>query len=166
MEQGWVAPPGWYPAADGRMWWWDGYRWSAPPAAPAGSDDRVWAVLSHLAFFCGVLVIGPLGVRLTVGRRDAFIREHATEALNAQLTFGLVWNLFGLPLVLQHENDALLWLLIGPATAFVWMLVTSVIASTRAGRGESWHYPGSIPFVGRREARRRKAERSGSDGPG
>ncbi len=83
--------PGWYRDRDGRLRWWDGQAWG--PTAPEQSEEdsgRTVAVLSHL----GVLVGGfplPLIMRQAEGPRNGFVRHHATEALNFQLTFLLVW---------------------------------------------------------------------------
>src|SRR5690348_5723863 len=83
------APPGWYPVAGGRLWWWDGNRWHEPPRQPG--VDRSMAVVPHLGFFM-MPVFVALGFRLTLGKKDAFIRHHATEALNLQIWFAILWN--------------------------------------------------------------------------
>lgn len=69
-----VAPPGWYPGAQGRLRWWDGRAWTAARIDTSGavhtvvstqdtgstqdtsSTDRAWAVLSHLSFLLLPLV--------------------------------------------------------------------------------------------------------------
>jgi uncharacterized Tic20 family protein len=94
--------------------------------------------------------VGPLVIRLTVGKRDQSVRRHATEALNAQITFGIVWNLsalLALGLVAATGNDTWNWLFAGMGLAFVWILVTSILGARAAWQGCPWRYPGAIRFV-------------------
>lgn len=62
------------------------------PAAIGGapsSEDRMLAAVAHgLGYF--TLFVGPLIMMLTAGRRSAFVRAHAKEALNFQLTVLLI----------------------------------------------------------------------------
>ncbi len=94
--------------------------------------------------------VGPLVIRLTVGRDDEFVRHHSTEALNAMITFGIFWNvLIGAGWVLSVATGSGLWLLtVLPAMlAFVWIAITSIVGAVKAYRGEWWRYPGSIRLV-------------------
>ncbi|WP_019631056.1 DUF1707 and DUF4870 domain-containing protein [Actinomadura atramentaria] len=84
----------------------------ADGAAPTG-EDRVLAALSH---FLGVptLFVGPLIMMLTSGKRSAYVRRHAVEAVNFQLTVLLVTVVtFGLGGVLY----ALTWAVAAVAAA-------------------------------------------------
>jgi len=81
------TPPGWYRAADGQVRWWDGSRWLA--TLPERPPDPALAVLPHLALFV-MPVFAALALRLTLGQKDPFIKHHATEALNAQIWFGII----------------------------------------------------------------------------
>jgi len=151
--------PGWYRDLEGRLCWWDGQAWG--PAAPEQSEEdsgRTTAVLSHL----GVLVGGfplPLIMRQAEGPRNRFVRHHASEALNFQLTFLIVWLAGFVAVALigaMHAGRprsgrglpagalgvfALLWVLI------IANLALSIRGCIRASRGEWWRYPVSIRFV-------------------
>ncbi len=117
----------------------------------------MWAVISHLTFiampFLAVIVI-----RLTVGRRDAFVRHHATEALNAQILFGILWNAAGFTLmgiaISQTGSDPSApppWpvfvcfgvMMLAGLTA----LVSSVVGAIRAHAGVWWRYPLNLRLV-------------------
>ena len=107
-------PPGWYPDPNGQSRWWDGQAWGAAAATPAAvpgtptapSDARSMAMLSHLlGIFTGFL--GPLVIYLMNGRKDPFVRHHASEALNFQITYAIaivVSCLAILVLVLEDEQ--------------------------------------------------------------
>jgi uncharacterized Tic20 family protein len=94
--------------------------------------------------------VGPLVIRLTVGKRNEFVRRHATEALNAQITFGIMWNLsasLAWGLAAATGNSAWHVLFLGMGFAFVWILATSILGGRAAWRGRPWRYPASIRFV-------------------
>ncbi|WP_433516908.1 DUF1707 and DUF4870 domain-containing protein [Nonomuraea sp. CA-143628] len=56
-----------------------------PEAAPE-SNERLGASAAHLLTLVGFPVIGPLILLLTGGKTSPYIRRHALEALNFQLT--------------------------------------------------------------------------------
>jgi len=103
------AQPGWYPDPGGSAShrYWDGSRWTdalssaIPPAGPnAGRDDsRSWALAAHLSAPVSMIValafLGPLIVYL-VKKDDPFVRRHAAEALNFNLSFLLYAVLLGM----------------------------------------------------------------------
>ena len=97
----WARPTlpgaGWY--HDGTVLrWWDGERWgpAAPPAQtswqPIDEVDqgKTLAVLSHVGMFILAIIL-PLIFRQTEGKTNRYVRHHATEALNFQLTFLILW---------------------------------------------------------------------------
>jgi uncharacterized Tic20 family protein len=95
----------------------------------------------------------PLVIRIAYGKTDAFVRHHATEALNAQITFGIAWNLFGIPAQVGYwitGNPKFGLIGIGSGVALLWIVVTSILGAVHASRGEWWRYPGSVRLVGRR----------------
>ncbi|MEV6152373.1 DUF1707 and DUF4870 domain-containing protein [Nonomuraea sp. NPDC052129] len=61
---------------------------SAPvrPEASPESNERLGASAAHLLTLVGFPVIGPLILLLTGGKTSPYIRRHALEALNFQLT--------------------------------------------------------------------------------
>ena len=142
-----AAAAGWYPdpAGSASLRFWDGRRWTdalsmaVPPASPAvgRADSRGWALAAHLsaplALFVALPPVGPLVVYL-VKKDDPFVRRHAAEALNFNLSFLLyafvtgsitfallfvLWGVFLIPLLL--------------AIALVWTVYVH-IAAVRAGQ--------------------------------
>lgn len=53
------------------------------------------AMLCHLALLV-LPVVAAVVIRFTVGKKDAFVRHHSSEAANAQLLFAIVWNGVGI----------------------------------------------------------------------
>ena len=120
-----------------------------PGGGPAGQplppdQERLWAMLSHLlSFVAAYLFLGfvaPLIVLLVFGPRSAFVRAHAVESLN----FNLTWLLYGIIAVI------LAFVLIGfliLAILGVAYVVLVIIASVQANNGQMYRYPATIRFV-------------------
>jgi uncharacterized Tic20 family protein len=151
-----APPPGWYADPTGTPRWWDGWQWG--PAASQRSEEaegKTVALISHL----GIITAGPLlplVLRLTEGRKNAFVRHHSTEALNFQITFVLVWVLgfvllsttsLGTP---KHGTAAPagVFAVFGVMMAtYVLGIICSILGCVRASHEEWWRYPVSIRFV-------------------
>jgi uncharacterized Tic20 family protein len=108
------------------------------------SDERMWGMFAHLAPFVGALVglpfLGALVVYLVYKDRSAFVRGHALESLNFQLTL-LIGYLISVVLFI---------VVIGFFTAAVIgiaSIVFQILGAVAANRGEEYRYPVSIRFV-------------------
>lgn len=152
--QGRGPAPGWYPDANGQTRWWDGTRWgqlAAPtspvptgygapqPAAGSATDPRTMAMLAHLL---GIVTgfLGPLIIYLVNGDKDPFVRHHAAEALNFQITLVIAYLV----------SFVLMFLLIGfLLLPVVWIgsLVLMIMGAVNANKGEWWRYPVNIRIV-------------------
>jgi uncharacterized Tic20 family protein len=116
-----------------------------PGQRPLPPDqERLWAMLAHLlSFVAAYLFLGfvaPLIVLLVFGPRSAFVRAHAVESLN----FNLTWLLYGIIAVI------LAFVLIGfliLAILGVAYVVLVIIASVQANNGQMYRYPATIRFV-------------------
>jgi len=154
------AQPGWYPDPGGSAShrYWDGSRWTdalssaIPPAGPnAGRDDsRSWALAAHLSAPVSMIValafLGPLIVYL-VKKDDPFVRRHAAEALNFNLSFLLYAVLLGLVTIVGLLFVVgILLLPLFAVLAIVWVVLIC-IAAIKAGQGEDYRYPLTIRFV-------------------
>ncbi len=157
--------PGWYPDpnAPGGQRWWDGSQWTshvqAAPTAPVPSgpgfphatpESRNWAMAAHLSALIGLVIgfsfLGPLVVYL-VRRDDPYVRAHAAEALNFNLSvliYALVGGFVLVLLILLIVGIVLIPLAIA---AFVAWIVLVVVAGVKASRGELYRYPLTIRFV-------------------
>jgi uncharacterized Tic20 family protein len=117
-----------------------------PPGQPSMPPDqeRLWAMLAHLlSFVAAYLFLGfvaPLIVLLVFGPRSAYVRAHAVESLN----FNLTWLLYGIVGVILAFLLIGIPILIALGIAY---LVLVVIASVRANNGEFFRYPLTIRFI-------------------
>ncbi len=149
------AAPGWYPGPTGQQQYWDGVNWAAPAAgggaafagAPSGgqvvngvtSDERTMSLIAHVgAIFSGF--IAPLIVWALKKDESAFVKHHATEALNFQLTLLIGW------LIVFVLSFVLIGLLLLPVLLILQILFP-VLAAMKANNGEGYNYPLSIKMV-------------------
>lgn len=145
-------PPGAYPPPAGYYPPAPGYS----PAAPAGAygtptepgqlpmpvnEERMWAMLSHLSFFV-LAIIGPLVVMLTLGKRSAYVKDQATEALNFQITFMIA---FIVTMVLAFVTLGILFFL--PFAVWIVGVIFAILAAVKGYAGEWYRYPMNIRMV-------------------
>jgi uncharacterized protein len=152
--------PGWYPdpAGSGSYRYWDGTRWTdalssaIPPAGPlnARDDARGYALAAHLSAllstFVGLPFVGPLVVCLTK-QDDPYVRRHATEALNFNLSI-LLYAVVVLAVTFVGRSfaESDLWVVPFGLCVVVWFFCVCT-GAIKAGRGEEFHYPLTIRFV-------------------
>jgi uncharacterized protein len=137
-----TPPPQWGSPEDGGQ-----QPYGPPPGAPRPlppDQERTWAMLAHLSAFVAAYValgfLGPLVVLLVFGPRSAFVREHAVEALN----FNLTWLIYIVIAVILAFVLVGILILIALGIAY---LVFVIIAAVRANAGEHYRYPATIRFV-------------------
>ena len=117
-----------------------------PPGQGQLSPDqeRLWAMLAHLlSFVAAYLFLGfvaPLVILLVFGPRSAYVRAHAVESLN----FNLTWLLYAIVAVVLAFVLVGIVILIALGIAY---LVLVILASVRANNGEVYRYPLTIRFV-------------------
>src|SRR5512133_2746257 len=117
-----------------------------PPSQPPLSADqeRLWAMLAHLLSFVAAYIalgfIAPLVVLLVFGPRSAYVRAHAVESLNFNLSWLLYAVVGGILLIIGIG----LLILIALGIAYV---VLVIIASVQANNGQFFRYPLTIRFI-------------------
>ena len=112
--------------------------------AMSESDERMWGMFAQLSPFVTALVglpfLGPLVIFLIYKDRSPFVRRHALESLNFQLT-----------LLIGYLISAMLFLVIvGIFTAIaiaITSIVLQILAAIAANRGDDYRYPLTIRFV-------------------
>ncbi len=148
--------PGWYPDPTRRAEhrYWDGTTWSdrgsragqvftAPPVAgpepwsdpSITSDDKTWAMLSHLLGWIIALV-----ALLTKGKDRPFVRDQAVEALNFDIT--IMFAMFA--------SLVLVFVIVGFFLMFavvVGGLVLHIVAAVQAYTGVRYRYPINIRLI-------------------
>jgi uncharacterized Tic20 family protein len=95
---------------------------------------------SFVAAWVALGVLGPLVVMLAMGGRSPFVRRHAVEALNWNIS-ALIYLAVSIPLML---------ILVGFFTAVavaICYIIFTVMGAMAASRGEEYRYPLTIRFV-------------------
>jgi uncharacterized Tic20 family protein len=151
-----TTPPGWY--HDGAaLRWWDGNAWdpyAPPPQVDIATAGKSTAVISHLGFLACYFVL-PLVIRQTAGTDNAYVRHHATEALNFMILatgiYGILWLVWVIGIIGVSATDApfgalvAIWLLV--AVSQLGTIAFGIMGAVRASQGVWWRYPISIRFV-------------------
>jgi uncharacterized Tic20 family protein len=88
--------------------------------------------------------VAPLVVLAIRGDRSATVRAHANAAVNFQLTWSMIAALGYLALCTIVGRP--LTLIVVPGAGLVG-IIFGIVAGVRAGRGQVYRYPVSIPFV-------------------
>jgi uncharacterized Tic20 family protein len=122
-----------------------------PAIAPRDADERMWAMLGHLAAFTAFIsglgcVIGPLIVWLVKRETMPFAGDQAREALNFNITAIIVALGLGLFTAMTLGIGALITV---PAACilFVGWFVLTIVAAMKANNGEQYRYPFAIRLV-------------------
>ena len=110
------------------------------PSAP----ERDWALAAHLGSFLAAYValgfLCPLIVLLAKGKSSSFVRQHAIESLNFQLTA------LGAALVTAVLSFVYVGLILLPFLIIGYVALV-VMAGLAAYRGQSYRYPVSLRMI-------------------
>ena len=123
---------------------------SGPPDRPvlnplSQSDERMWAMLTHLSALPGSFVligaiVTPLVIWQIQKERSAFVDYHGKEAVNFQITMAIAAGI-SFVLFLLLIGLVLIWIV-----GAVWLIFTA-IAAIKANNGEYYRYPLTIRFI-------------------
>jgi uncharacterized protein len=120
------------------------------PATELSSSDRTWAAASHwgtlVAAWFAMGFLAPLIIMLTVGNQSPFVRRHAVESLNFQISL-LIYSSVAVLFSLVTFGLGLLVVLPLALVVLVWVLVVLIQASAKANNGEEYRYPLTLRLV-------------------
>lgn len=137
-------PPPTEPPAYQQQYQQPAYQQAAPAGVLSPSEERTWAGAAHWSIYVASLVglsfLGPLLVMLIQGNKSAYVRAHAVESLNFQLSL-LIYAIVSFVLALLLVGFLLL-----AVVALMW-LIFPIIATIKASAGESYRYPLTIRMV-------------------
>ena len=108
------------------------------------SEERNWAMAAHLGSFLAAAVamafLAPLVVMLVTRGRSEFVRSHAVESLNFQISV-LIYAAISVVLIFVVIGLVLLTLL-----GITW-LVAVILGGVAASQGRAFRYPLNIRFI-------------------
>ena len=131
--------------------------YGAPPATVSPEDERTWGALSHagaviaMIFSAGFLgFVASIAVYVIYKDRGPFVRAHAANSLNIQITM-FIWlvglGILTIPIALLTLGLGLVVMLPALAAAFVIAGILHVIGAVKAYNGEWWNPPLTPRFV-------------------
>lgn len=122
--------------------------WPPPASGPVGttSEERNWSMAAHAASFLAAYValglLAPLVVLLLKGNASPFIRRHAVESLNFQITALIVAIVGGVLTLLTLGLFGLVLL-----AYVVFYLIVVIMATIAASNGQEYRYPLALRLV-------------------
>jgi uncharacterized Tic20 family protein len=116
----------------------------------SGSEERTWAMVAHIGVLIAAwLAMGflcPLIIWLVLRDRSDFVRRHAVESLNFQISL-LIYS--ALAAVLIFITFGLGVLIVVPLVVIgaIAALVVIILATVAASGGNDYSYPLTIRFI-------------------
>jgi uncharacterized protein len=136
-------PPGQYPGPPPPYW-------GQAPNALSPQDERTWAMFAHIgaiiASFVAMAFLAPLVILLIQGSRSPFVRRHAVEALNFQLTL-LIALAAGIVASIVTLGVGLIVVVPVAIVGLILAVIFIVIGGVKASHGEDYRYPINIRMV-------------------
>ncbi len=113
-------------------------------ATPLAADSKNWGMIAHLSSLVMLIgipsLVGPLVVWLVRKDQDAWVGEHAREALNFNISVLIYSIVAGISIFF------LVGIILLPAVLIAWLVLT-IIAGIKASNGETYQYPFTIRLV-------------------
>ena len=103
------------------------------PSQPPTQDERTLAILAHILTIFG-WIFAPLIIYLLRKDESSFVRHHALESLNFQITL-TICLIASIPLVFVLIGILLLWII--PILA----LILVIVATIKASENKLYRYP-------------------------
>jgi uncharacterized protein len=114
------------------------------------SEERNWAMAAHLGSFVAAYaalgLLAPLLVLLVKGDASPFVRRHAVESLNFQITT-LIWVVIGFAVVLFTLGLGIVVVIPIAVVVATFYVVVVIVAGVRAAGGRDYRYPLTWRFV-------------------
>jgi hypothetical protein len=121
-----------------------GWGASSGPSGIPSDQERTWALVAHLGSFLAAYValgfLCPLIVLLVKGNESAYVRHHAVESLNFQITAAILTVIFAILIFVVIG----IFLLVALGIVYV---VFVIMATVAASRGQLYRYPVSWRLV-------------------
>lgn len=134
---------------------------TAPPPPPTSgspsAEERQWALFAHLSALVGGILtsgwagslgcfIGPLIIWLVKKDTMPFVNDQGKEALNFNITVGIIFLALFLLTIVTLGIGALITLPLMVIVGIAWLVFT-IIAAIKANSGEAYRYPLTLRLI-------------------
>ena len=113
-------------------------------------EERNWALVSHVgaivAAWFAMGFLAPLIILLVKGNDSPFVRRHAVESLNFQISL-LIYIVVGFLVTLVTFGLGAIVVIPVAIVVGIFALVVIILATVRAAGGEDYRYPLCIRLV-------------------
>jgi uncharacterized Tic20 family protein len=132
------------------------YQQGPPPGMPPvpTSEERNWALAAHIgslvAAWFAMGFLAPLIVLLVKGKESPFVRRHAVESLNFQISvliYAIVGTIVSVVLVVVTFGVGAFVIVPVAIILAVLVLVLIIVATVKAANGEDYRYPLTLRLV-------------------
>lgn len=115
-------------------------NFGGPTPTPAGGDTT----MASMAHWLSILIsfIGPLIIWLTKGEQDKFVKDHAVESLNFNITLVIGYVI---AVILMMVTFGLLFFL--PTLVWIAGLIFQIQGAMAANKGQTYRYPFALRLV-------------------
>ncbi len=114
------------------------------------SEERNWALAAHVGVFVAIWVamgfLAPLIIMLVKGNDSAYVRRHAVESLNFQISV-LIYGVAAFVAALVTLGIGLIVIVPVAIIAGIAYLILIILATIKAANGEDYRYPLTIRLV-------------------
>jgi uncharacterized Tic20 family protein len=121
-----------------------------PSGLSVSSEDRLWGATAHVgslvAAWFALGVLGPIVVLLLKGNESAFVRRHAVESLNFQISL-LIYIAVATVAVIFTLGLAVFVAIPLAVIVAVLALIAIIMGTLAAHRGQEYRYPLCIRLV-------------------
>ena len=126
----------------------------SPPPSPGGevsAEQRQMALFSHLSSLSGLIIplgniLGPLILWLVKKDTMPFVEDQAKEALNFNITLGIIGVVLTIITVVTFGIGAVLTVPLGILLGIAWLVLT-IIAGLKANEGQYYRYPFAFRLI-------------------
>jgi uncharacterized Tic20 family protein len=126
----------------------------SPPPSPGGevsAEQRQMALFSHLSSLSGLIIplgniLGPLILWLVKKDTMPFVEDQAKEALNFNITLGIIGVVLAIITVVTFGLGAVLTVPLGILLGIAWLVLT-IIAGLKANEGQYYRYPFALRLI-------------------
>lgn len=129
---------------------------STPPSDLPSAHERQWAMFAHLSALLGCIItghwlgigcfLGPLIIWLVKKDTMPFVDDQGKEALNFNITVGIIFLALLLLTVITLGLGVLIAWPVGVVVGVAWLVLT-IVAAIRANEGVRYRYPYTLRLI-------------------